>query len=92
MHTSGNGICQYVMEVIFGNDNPKLELVCMDDKCPIWIAESIIKTVCKSLCDVGSYTASISKENLQKECSLQTSKTHEFFHGCHRFPAAAAVR
>ena len=33
-------VCQYVMEMILGSNNPKLESLCTDDKCPLWIAES----------------------------------------------------
>ncbi len=71
-------VCQYVMEVILGSDDPKLESVCTDDKCPLWIAESIIKMVCKSLCDVGSYTSSVSKENLQKNVPYKRLKNISF--------------
>lgn len=71
-------VCQYVMEVILGSENPKLELVCTDDKCPLWIAELIIKTVCKSLCNVGLYTSSVSKTNLQRNVLYKHLKNITF--------------
>ena len=61
-YTHHRMVCQYVLEMILCSDDPKLESLCTDDKCPVWVAESIVKTICKSLCDAGSYTASISRE------------------------------
>ena len=77
-YTRQGMVCQYVMEMILGSNNPKLESVCTDDKCPLWIAESIIKMVCKSLYDIGSYTAAISKENLQKNVPYKHLKNMSF--------------